>query len=204
MTKSEVADRLVNACHSPLYLDAKNSLACPHVAVEMAGIFRDMHKATASSPAHTHDHAPLVASRAFRPWAVERALLRKFGLASHWSFSHDGYWSCLRYLVRPSPGKPLASLDMAPVLWAATGDHPAPSVLCNEPLTAAALAARRQKADDTAAEKGQKAARISDMYVSPVVVAHGIRNTEDGMPLAKKLIVHAKKSCTSAMQSFLF
>ena len=92
---------------------------------------------------------------------------------------------------------------MTPLLWAATGDHPAPPVLSNEPLTADALPARRQEADDTAAEKGQKAARTSEIDVSPAVVAHGIRNTEDGMALAKKLIVHAKKSCTSAMQSFL-
>ena len=161
MSKSEVVDPQLNACHSPLYLDAKNSRACPPAAVEMAGIFREMHKATESSPAHTHGHAPLVASRAFRPWDVKRALLRKFGLTRHWSFSHGGYCSCLRYFLRPSPGKPLASLDMTPVLWAATGDHPAPSVVCNEPLTAVALAARRQKAVDTAAEQGQKAARIS-------------------------------------------
>ena len=50
-------------------------------------------------------------------------------------------------------------------------------MLCNEPLTAAALAARRQKTDDKAAEEGKKATRISEIDVWPVVVANGFRNT---------------------------
>ena len=33
MTKSEVLDRLLHVCHSPLYLDAGNISACPAVAV---------------------------------------------------------------------------------------------------------------------------------------------------------------------------
>jgi hypothetical protein len=144
LPKSEVLNRLLQACQSPVYLDAKNILSCPSVPVEKTGIFREPHKETENGAAHDHDHAPLLASRAFRPWAVKRALLRKFGLATHWSFSHDGYWSCLRYLVRPSPHKPRDALDTAPVLWAAQGDHPPPETLCNEPLTAAALAARRK------------------------------------------------------------
>ena len=99
MTKSQVLDRLLGACQSPVYLDAKNIHACPPVPVRLTGVWRELHKETDSCPAHPHDHAPLLAHRSFRPWAVKRALLRKYGLATHWSFSHDGYWSCLKYLV---------------------------------------------------------------------------------------------------------
>lgn len=77
-------------------------------------------------------------------------------------------------------------------------------MLCNEPQTAAALAARRQKADDTAAEEGGKAIRISEIDVWPVVVSNGFRNTEDGVFADKMLIAHAKQHCTTAMQCFLF
>ena len=168
------------------------------------GHCRELHKETESSPAHPHDHAPLLAARAFRPWAVKRALLRKFGLATHWSFSHDGYWSCLKYVVRPTPGKPSASLDPSPELWAADGEHPPPKLLCNEPLTAAAVAARRQRADDKAAEEGTKATRITKIDVWPLVVANNFRNTEDDMTADKELMAHAKKHCTTAMQNFLF
>ena len=204
LSKADVLDRLLNACQSPVYLDAKNILACPPVPLLKTGIFRELHKETESSPAHPHDHAPLLAARAFRPWAVKRALLRKFGLATHWSFSHDGYWSCLRYVVRGSPGKPSASLDAAPVLWSAEGEHPPPNMLCNEPLTAAAVAARRQRADDKAAEEGAKATRITEIDVWPLVVANNFRNTEDDMNADKELMAHAKKHCTTAMQNFLF
>ena len=204
MTKSEVLDCLLGACQNPVYLDAKNVLACPPIPICMIGIFRELHKATNSGPAHPHDHAPLLAMRAFHPWAVKRALLRKFGLASHWSLSHDGYWSCLTYLVNPSVGKPLASLDTCPALWAAEGDHPPPRTLCNEPLTAAALAARRLKSDNKAAEEGKKGARISEIDAWPVVVANGFRNPEGDMTADSKLIAHAKNHCTTAMQSFLF
>lgn len=204
LTKSEVLDRLLNACQNPVYLDAKNILACPSVPVQQTGIFRELHQETEEGTADPHDHAPVVAARAFRPWAVKRALLRKFGLASHWSFSHDGYWSCLRYLVRPSPAKPLSSLDPCPVLWAANGIHPLLDTLCNEPLTAAALAARRQRSDDKAAEEGAKPTRISEIDVWPVVVANGFRNTEDDMTADEQLIAYAKKHCTAPMQQFLF
>ena len=90
------------------------------------------------------------------------------------------------------------------MLWAADGDHPQPSMLCNEPLTAAALAARRQKADDKAAEGTAKPVRISEIDVWPIVVANCFRNTEDDTTAHDQLIAHAKQYCTSAMQQFLF
>ena len=91
MTKSQVLDRLLSSCRSPVYLDAKNIRACPPVPLRMTGVFRELHKETDSCPANPHDHAPLLAYRGFRPWAVKRALLRKYGLATHWSFSHDAH-----------------------------------------------------------------------------------------------------------------
>ena len=98
----------------------------------------------------------------------------------------------------------MASFDTTPVLWAAAGDHAPPPLLCNEPLTAAALPARRQKADDAAAEAGMKAARITEIDVWPVLIANGFRNTEDGVTADKQLIDHATSYCTTAMHPFLF
>eukprot|EP00973_Karenia_brevis_P061948 8616170-Karenia_brevis.AAC.1 len=57
---------------------------------------------------------------------IKRALLERHGLASHWSASHNGYWSPIRYLYCPTVKKPEASLDKSYVLWACPPlKHPA-------------------------------------------------------------------------------
>ena len=40
LSKADVLDRLLNACQSPVYLDAKNILACPPVPLLKTGIFQ--------------------------------------------------------------------------------------------------------------------------------------------------------------------
>ena len=73
----------------------------------------------------------------------------------------------------------MAALDTTPVLWAVQGDHPPPEMLCNEPLTAAAVAARRKRVEDKAAEEGGEPRRISEIDLWPIVVSNRFRNTED-------------------------
>ena len=102
LTKDQVLCKFLDACSRPIYVDPRNILTCPQVPLDKSGVWREMHQKDASGQAHPHDHLPVLASRQFRFMAVKRALLRRHGLASSWSVSHTGYWSCLRYLVCPA------------------------------------------------------------------------------------------------------
>ena len=68
------------------------------------------HAETADGQDHAHDHVAVLAAASFRFGAVKLALLQRYGLASHWSCTHTGYWSAVRYCCMPSPKKPKAAL----------------------------------------------------------------------------------------------
>ena len=70
---------------------------------------------------------------------LKKVLLRDYGLATHWSGTHDGYASCIAYGYVPSKKKPLAELDPTPELWAAVGEHPPLAEASRAPVTAKAL-----------------------------------------------------------------
>ena len=204
MTKQEVLDKFRWSCANPVYVDAKNIVAKPSVPLDKTGVWRELHAAAPGEVAQPHDHIAVKALRTFRFGPVQRSLLRNCGLASHWSRTHTGYWSTVRYLVKPSPKKPESSLDHSPVLWAHNGEHPDPLTLCNEPLTAGAIESRRLRADNTAAEAGKAPARIQEIDIWPVVVKNNIKNSADDQTAHLKLMEYAKKHCTLPMQQFLF
>ena len=156
LLKTEVLEKFLDSCRRPLY-QAANLTGSDRVMVDKVSVHRELHKETENDQAFEHDHLPVLAFNSFRFLPVKRALLQRHGLASHWSTTHTGQWSALRYLVVPSPAKPQESLDQNPVYWAGDRDgneiaHPPPRTLCNEPLTAAALKARREHQDNKAAE----------------------------------------------------
>ena len=126
------------------------------------------------------------------------------GLASHWSVTHTGYWSVVRYMVMPSPQKPLACLDPSPVLWSSSGEHPPLEDCCHEPVTAKALQKRRFEATQKAAEQGDKDPRITDMDVWALVVRLGIRNSQDNRQAHLSLVKHAKNHIGAAMVECLW
>ena len=91
-----------------------------------------------SRVAYAHDHATVLAlpKKQFAFLPVKKALLSRHGLASHWSCTHNGYWSAIRYVCVPSPKKPADTLDIEPVLWAVDGEHPPVETCRDEPMTA--------------------------------------------------------------------
>ena len=204
MSQREVLDKFLACCARPVYRDARSIREARSVPVRKTGVFRELHQADPTGVAQQHDHLPIVAERMFMYLPVKRALLERYGLASHWSGTHDGYWSAIRYLVMPSPRKPEASLDKGPVLWAATEPHPPVLECCNAPLTAKAIQARREAKDKNAAEKGKQAPRVNDLDVWHIVVKNKICNTADDMTGAQQLITWAKTRATLQMQQFLF
>lgn len=203
-TKEEMGKCLWDACLSPIHAHAR--YASNYVEVKQMGIWREFHSEALGGTTHTHDHAPLLGSctHGFRFEPVKRALLQRYGLASHWSCSHSGYWSAVRYCAMPSAKKPLESLDAEPWLWAATPPHPPLDVCCHEPITAQALNARRWAITKSVADKGKADNRVTEMDVWGVVVRAGIRNTDDNRTADLQLARYAKEHCSVAMCTFLF
>ena len=165
-TREEVLSKFLASCQEPVYLDARSIGAAMPVPLKYVSVFRELHKEGEDGVAHAHYHIGVVASRSFMFMPVKRALL-KFGLASHWSTSHDGYWSIIRYLWWPSPPKkPDGCIDKQALKWSAAGlEHPDFDECCTEPMTAKALGARRKKVDREAAEAGEEAPRITELDV---------------------------------------
>jgi len=211
LTREQILRCLQDACAHPVHMDARSVMLGSSVQLKQVSVWRELHQAGAGgaqAPAaaqiHAHYHVAVSASHKFSFAPVKRALLRRHGLASHWSCTHNGYWSCIRYVCMPSPTKSLASLDRTPVLWAAEGQHPPPRDCCHQPLTAAAVRANRTRAEDTAAEAGKREPRVSEMTLWPLVVDHKFRNTEDDRTAHMQLVSFAQKNCSPAVCEFLF
>ena len=204
LSQQAVLAKFLECCRYPDYVDARSLHMGYSVGVLKAGDFRELCQPDSTGVAHAHDHLPVLADRVFGFLPVKRALLKRHGLASHWSCTHDWYWSAIRYVVVPSPKKPLAALDPAPVLWAATAPHPPLETCCHEPLTAKAIQARRRKAETKAAEAGEDEPKVTELHVWPLVVENGFRNTPDDHTAHLKVIAYAKKHASKSMQVFLF
>ncbi len=78
-------------------------------------VFRQMPQARPGQQERLeHFQVALKARNSFRFFSVKKALQFKFGLASHWSTSHDGFWSAVRYGAFPSLSKTQKELDPKP------------------------------------------------------------------------------------------
>ena len=204
-TRESILEKFLVSCERPVYIDARSVQAAQSVPLKYVSVFREFHKEDADGIAHAHYHIGVVAAAKFMFMPVKRALLN-FGLASHWSTSHDGYWSIIRYLSWPSPPKkPDGALDKQAIKWAAPGlDHPDFDECCTEPMTAKALGAKRLKMDRQATEKEEEAPRITELDVWPIVVKHNFKNTPDDSTAHLQLIAWATSHGTQSMQKFLF
>ena len=202
MSKEDLVQRMLEALARPEVIHYLQSHG--PIPVKRVGCWREFHKAGAAGAAEAHDHLAVLAAEHFRFKGVKLALLRRSGLASHWSCSHDGYWSCVRYCSQPSPKKPAASLDLQPFLWDESGVHPPLEDCREEPVTAKALHAKRQKLMMQAREAGQSDPKVTDLDVWALVVRLGLRNTADNRQVHFQLVAHAKKHCGDAMVQYLF
>ena len=201
-TKEEVLACVFDAFAHPTYTHGWQ--AHGPVVLKQVGLWREFHKPDAAQERSVHDHVAVLAEASFRFAPVKKALLQRHGLASHWSCSHDGYWSCARYLAVESPKKPAASLDQRPLLWAREGAHPHVVDSTYAPVTAAALTAKRQKVASDAARDGEAEPKVNDLDVWALVVRSGVRNDDDDQTANLQLVAFAKAHCGEAMVNYLF
>ena len=174
------------------------------LVLECLAVFRERHAATPGALGPYHWHVAVKGSRSFRFSPYKRALHLEHGLATHWSCSHTGYWSAVRYGFLPSTRKPQADLDPDPRTWARTGAHVPLFEASQEPVTAGALARRREKKVKDALAKGKPEPRPTEMDLYAVIVKNGFRNTPDDNNAAARLMAYLKTSATPALIAFAF
>ena len=205
MSKERVLQCLLDSAEHPEYTDGRSISLQRKVVFQQCGVWREFHQPAEDGAVLPHDHAAVMAGppKAFCFLPVKKALLSRHGLASHWSCTHLGYWSAVRYCSVPSPRKPSASLDSNPVLWARHGPHPPLDQCREEPMTAKALLARSQKKYMIAAEEG-KAEKITELDIWPIIVKNNFRNGPDEQTAHMKLIAHTMQYGSRALQAFLF
>ncbi|CAE8608119.1 unnamed protein product [Polarella glacialis] len=168
-------------------------------------LFKEHHAATeGEDQGPVHWHVALRASGTFRFAPYKRALAMNHRLASHWSTSHQGYWSAVRYGFMPSPKKPQQELDPTPLSWHRSGDHPSLFEVSQEPTTVAATQRRRETKVKEACEAGRPEPRPTEMDLYAVIVRHGFRNTPYDMFAEKRLIQHLKDYGSPALVNLAF
>ena len=189
LTHADMEAVMLDAFANPEYVDgARGHRAPPTLTLQRMAVFTEKHEADDSGEQHIHYHVAVLASHTFRFAPYKRALRARHALASHWSLTHDGYWSAVRYGVIPTPRKPQSSLDTEPRTWARDGRHPSLYDASQEPTTAPALKRRREKAVLKASEKGDVEPKAHEMDLYLVIVENNIRNTPDQPWAAEKLI----------------
>ena len=202
LSRMQIRDCVLDATAHPAYTDARSISRGDRVILRKLGVFKEYHQPNPFGLVFPHYHVAVLASSQFRFNAVKSALLKRHGLASHWSCTHLGYWSAVHYCYRPSPTKPAASLDKDYVLWP-EDEHPPLHECCNEPMTANALLKRAEKKTEVAAERA-KLAKFDELDLYPIVVDHGFRNKPDDATAHLQLIAFAKESCSKEMQKMIF
>ena len=200
---------MLDAASRPMYEDCRNQHHQKGVVLQKMGIFLELHKSekddtsTFASCRGPHYHVALQGERSFRYLPMKKAIRVRHGLETHWSCTHDGYWSAVRYCAVASPKKPREELDPQPRLWARSGSHPPLHQACEEPVTAAAIIQRRHNAVVKAEEKGKAEPRVTEMDLYAAIVEGGFRNTPDDQHAWRKLIAHLKETST-ALYSYAF
>ena len=210
MSREALRDAVLASCrapeHDPAWLRRHPGYVAQPVLVKQMVVFREYHAPDHEGVTHLHYHVALLLGRVARFMPLKRALLTKYQLASHWSCSHDGYWSTVRYGIRATPHKPTTALDPAPLAYSCAGPqaHPPLEIAATQPTTAAALAARRKHHMQKAGEKGKPEPRVDDIDLWPVIVAAGVRNGPDEPFAVQKLMAYAKSSCSPKIVAWLF
>ena len=199
-SRQQIIDKVLDACRKPVEY---NGLGKPVDVLKMV-VAREPHSSSSSAAGRFHYHVALLAKETFRFNKVKKALQANHRLASHWSCSHDGYHSAVKYLVVPSPDKMTSDLDQGAIGWAKDGQHPPLLDAASEPNTADALRARRERKVKERAEAGKSEAKASEMDVYPIIVQQGFRNTPDDCHAHRRLIDYLQKYGSPQIHAWAF
>lgn len=202
LTRQQLRAAVLDAFCNPVYTDVGNRAQQQRGKrkVERLVVFKECHAPDATGTTHVHYHVALQADESFKFAPYKRALATRHSLQSHWSCSHEGYWSAVRYGVMPTPKKEQAELDPEPLVWPAS--HPPLFEASQEENTAPALRRRRETAVKRAIGDGKKEPRACETDLYPIIVTQKFKNTPDDQWAAERLIEHIKKYSTPELFKF--
>ena len=192
MTPEELKNMIIDAIRHPVYVDAGAAHRTSTIDVVKLVVYRELHAADENGVAHPHFHIALQLTSPCRFVAFKRALAQRYYVASHWSCSHDGYWSAVRYGYFPTPKKPRSSLDAKPLAWSSQGDHPDLFEASQEPVTVAAMRRRREQKVLSANEAAVPEPRATELDLYATIVQQNFRNTADKPWAHKELIQYLR------------
>ena len=188
----------VDIFRNPVHIDAAAATRGTSVGtLKLLAVFQERHTPGENGVADVHYHVAVSLSTSMRWMPYKRALRQRYQLASHWSCSHEGYWSAVRYGFIPTPKKLLTELDPTPRVW--PPQHPPLFEASQEPMTAAALRRRREHSVKAASEQGKPEPRATEMDLYPIVVREGFKNTPDEPWASKRLVSYLKKHGSPAV-----
>lgn len=205
LTHEQVVHAFLDAVARPVSLDpAAHVRQGPGVQIERMVVFKEKHAPDSEGKAHVHYHVAMQLSntRPFLP--VKRALRSRYNLASHWSCSHIGYWSAVRYGFMPTLKKQSENLDPQPRAWSREGQHPPLFESSQEANTAAATRERRERKVKAASAAGRTEPRASELDLYGVIVREGFRNTADDQWAHMRLQQYLKQYASPALFHFAF
>ena len=205
LSREDIARVVQDAFRKPVYADAGNSSRPTEVSLVSFVVFQERHApSSGQAQGAVHYHVALKADATFRFAPRKRSIQENHGLASHWSTTHTGYWSAVRYGFFPSPKKAQTDLDPAPLTWSREGQHPPLFEASQEPMTSKALKRRREFKEMDAAAAGKKDPRASELDLVSVIVEQGFRNTPDDRHADKRLVEYLKAHGTPALVHLAF
>ena len=153
--REDIARVILDAFRNPVHAHSGNQSWGSQLQLKSFVVFREKHAPRAGEDSGpVHYHVAVKASGSFRWAPYKRALSVNHKLATHWSCTHTGYWSAVRYGCMPTLKKPQADLDPTPYMWNHDGPHPPLFDVCQQPNTASALATRRERKVMAASESG--------------------------------------------------
>ena len=177
-------------------VEATNQQKYQPLFLEKMVVFRERHE-----DGDIHYHVAVLGSRGFRFGPLKRHLRAVAQLASHWSVSHNTYWSCVSYGFWPSPHKPEDELDPIPLPWAREGDHPPLAEAARQAISAQAVSDHRLQVAKRRAEEGKAEQKFRDIDLWPVVVNESIQADARA---TNKIIEYAKKCGGRTMVEWVF
>ena len=206
LSHADVEKMFLDIFADPVHVDlAASQRNATSLRLEKMVIYKEKHAPDADGVAHVHYHVALQGSHSFRFMAYKRALRTRHGVISHWSCSHEGYWSAVRYGYFPIHGKKAQEdLDKDARCWARSGAHP-PLFQASQPgNTAAALQQRREHIVKAASADGAPEPRAGELDLYAVIVREGFRNTPDDPWACKKLVEFLRTSATPGLFQYAF
>ena len=176
----DVAAVMLDAFRKPVHTNNNASWGKQATSLDCMVVFRERHAARSPGTLGPfHWHIALKADASFRFAPYKRSLTVHHGIASHWSASHTGFWSAVRYGYIPSPSKQQEDLDPEPLAWHRLGKEMDLFALSQEPTTASALARRRESKVKQASSVGKAEPRPTEFDLYPIIVQQGFQNGPD-------------------------